>query len=113
MNDYPQYAAAAARTETQVLQHIKELEDEISVLKSVAAEMGHVRSGAAETSSITYGGSEWQVWVTPYLSEHFDGTAILAPYGMTYWTEFAAASEFLDRRLDEDSRIITTLIGES
>ena len=112
MNEYPQYAAAAARAEPKVNQRIKELESEINSLRHVANELGRVRSGAMDTSAISYGGGEWQVWVTPYLPEHFKGDAIVAPYGMTYWADFATASEFLARRLEEDARIITALLEE-
>lgn len=40
-------------------------------------------------------GPRWKVWIPPTSLEHFDGDALIGPYGHTYFDEFDEAVEFL------------------
>lgn len=58
----------------------------------------------------------WRAWIPPTLPEHYEGGAILAPYGESYWPTQPAACEFvvmvlggLLSPIDRDTRYATTL----
>jgi len=54
-----------------------------------------------ENPGIVRIGEQWRVDIPPTHIEHFDGDAILAPYGGVYFDTLSEAAAFMDRVLNE------------
>lgn len=92
-----QQASAEVAAAEQALKYAKDM---LQSAKNCHAN-GQFNTPSISPTGWEAGRQQWQVWIPPFDSSHFDGDNVLAPYGHTYWDTSEEAFKFLARVLFE------------